>query len=302
MVSRMPVPEAPPSAAPTSAAPPFRAPTGRPLSAAYDRLAEVFPALAVTVVTGRVPRGTGWFGARELAEGGPAADALTDVAAEQVAADHGRRPRADVAAALALHRYTWPACLPFTVPWFIGRRVPRFTVADVAFHPAAGRMAVRPRSFACLPGDPAAALPHARVLPDEAALRDELRAALAGHLAPLLEGFGPRLRRGPRALWGMATDEITEGLWRVGQLLGEEERAAAELTALLPGGTTPYAGGAAFRDLTAATGTDGPSPSVTRTRDRLTCCRFYTISADGACTTCPRTCDADRIGRLVPAA
>jgi hypothetical protein len=291
MVSRMPVHEDLPPAAPT----------GSPLSAAYDRLTEVFPALTVTSAAA-APAGAGWVRARELAEGGPAADALTAAVAAQVVADHGRRPRPDVAAALALHRYTWPACLLFTVPWFLLRRVPRIAVADASFHPAAGRMTVRPRSFACLPGDPAASHPDARVLPDEAALRDELRNALAEHLAPLLTGFGPRLRRGPRALWGMATDEITEGLWRIGQLLGEEERAAAELTALLPGGTTPYAGGAAFRELTATFGPDGPSPSVTRTRDRLTCCRFYTISSADACTTCPRTCDTDRIGRLVSAA
>ncbi|MFF7196918.1 (2Fe-2S)-binding protein [Streptomyces sp. NPDC008079] len=284
---------------------PPAAPTGSPLTMAYDRLTQVFPGLVVTEatdVTQPLPHGPGWVGARELADGGAAADALTDTVAAQVTADHGRRPRPDVAAALALHRYAWPACLLFTVPWFLSRRVPRLAVTDVSFHRAAGRMTVRPRSFACLPDDPAAALPHARVVPDEAALRDELRAALAEHLAPLLEGFGPRLRRGPRALWGMATDEITEGLWRVGQLLGEEERAAAELAALLPGGTTPYAGGAAFRELTVPTGTDAPSPPVSRTRDRLTCCRFYTISPADACTTCPRTCDADRIRRLVSAA
>ncbi|MEU6854250.1 (2Fe-2S)-binding protein [Actinacidiphila alni] len=287
---------------PVPAAPPPAAPAGSPLSSAYARLAEVFPGLAVTAVSGGLPDGPGWTCARELAEGGPAAHALTAAVAARVTADHGRQPRPDVAAALALHRYAWPACLLFTVPWFVARRVPRLAVTDVAFDAAAGRMAVRARSFACLPGDPAAALPGARVLPDEAALRDELRAAVAEHLGPILTGFGPRLRRGPRALWGMATDEITEGLWRIGQLLGEEERAAAELSALLPGGTTPYAGGAAFRELTAPIGTDEPSPTVTRTRDRLTCCRFYTISPADACTTCPRTCDADRIRRLVSAA
>jgi hypothetical protein len=269
-------------------------------SPSYARLAAVLPSLRVTSAAPR--SGPGWVGAHELAAGGAVADAFTAGIAAEVTRDHGRQPRPDVAAALSLHRYAWPACLLFTVPWFLHRRVPRLPVTEVSFHRASGRMTVRPRSFACLPGDPAAALPGARVVPDEAALRDDLRAALAEHLAPLLDGFGPRLRRGPRALWGMATDEITEGLWRVGQLLGEEERAAAELSALLPGGTTPYAGGAAFRELTAPARTDGPSPSVSRTRDRLTCCRFYTISPADACTTCPRTCDADRIRRLVPAA
>lgn len=269
-------------------------------SSSYARLAAVLPGLRVAAAAPR--SGAGWVGAHELAAGGSAADAFSDGIAAEVTRDHGRRPRPDVAAALALHRYAWPACLLFTVPWFLDRRVPRLPLTEVSFHRTAGRMTVRPASFACLPGDPAAGLPGARVVPDEEALRADLRAALAEHLAPLLDGFGPRLRRGPRALWGLATDEITEGLWRVGQLLGQEERAAAELALLLPGGTTPYAGGAVFRELTAPAGTDGPSPWVTRTRDRLTCCRFYTISPDDACTTCPRTCDADRIRRLVPAA
>lgn len=269
-------------------------------SSSYARLTAVFPGLRVITAAPRT--GAGWVGAHELIPGGPAVDALAEAAAGQVVRDHGRRPRPDVAAALALHRYAWPACLLFTVPWFVSRRVPRLPVADVSFQRAAGRMTVWPRSFACLPGDPAAALPGARVAADEAALREELRAALAEHLAPVLDAFRPLMRRGPRALWGMATDEITEGLWRIGQLMGEEERAAADLAALLPGGTTPYAGGASFRELTASGGTDGPSPIPARTRDRLACCLFYTISPADACTTCPRTCDADRIRRLVTAA
>ena len=51
------------------------------------------------------------------------------------------------------------------------------------------------------------------------------------------------MRRGQRALWGMATDEIVEGLWYVGHLLGEEQRAMDELELLLPGSTAPYAAG-----------------------------------------------------------
>jgi hypothetical protein len=127
--------------------------------------------------------------------------------------------------------------------------VPRLPVADVSFHRAAGRLTVRPRGFACLPEDPASALPGARVVPDTEALRPELRAAVAEHLAPVLDGFRPRMRCGRRAMWGMATDEVTESLWRIGVLLGEEDRAVAELGALLPGSTAPYAGAADFRTL-----------------------------------------------------
>lgn len=268
-------------------------------SPAYARLAAVHPGLRVT--EGEPRSDAGWVTARQLAAGGPALDALTGRDAEQIALEYGSAPRPDVAAALALHRYAWPACLLFTVPWFLHRRVPRLPVADVSFHRASGRMTVRTRSFGCLPGDPAGMLPEARVLPTEAALRDELRAALTEHLTPVLDAFRPRLRRGPRALWGMATDEITEGLWHIGRLMGREERAVADLTALLPGGTAPYAGGARFRDAGRTRHTpreeaeDPEEPGSGCARDRLTCCLFYTVSPERTCASCPRGTAPGRI-------
>ena len=131
---------------------------------------------------------------------------------------------------------------------------------------------------------------------DEEALRAEVRAAVAEHLEPVLAGFGPRMRRRGRALWGMATDEIVEGLWYVGHLVGEEERARRELEALLPGATRPYVGSAAFRQLT------GPHGESLSTRDRASCCMFYTLRPEDTCVTCPRTCDAERVTRLLPQA
>ncbi|WP_336321800.1 (2Fe-2S)-binding protein [Streptomyces lavendofoliae] len=267
-----------------------------PVTEAYDRLTEVFPGLRVRELADgeQAPRGSGWVGADELAAGGPALDAFLSWDDAQVLRDYGQRARPDVVASFALHRYAWPACLLITVPWFLHRRVPRLPVGDVAFQRALGRMTVRVREFACLPGDPAAALPGARVVPDEEALRGEVRAAVAEHLGPVLEGFGPRMRRGKRALWGMATDEIVEGLWYVGHLLGEEPRAMAELGLLLPGSgaAKPYVGTAGFRELTGPDGTPLP------TRDRASCCLFYTLRPEDTCVTCPRTCDADRVARL----
>ncbi|GAB7060091.1 (2Fe-2S)-binding protein [Streptomyces mexicanus] len=264
---------------------------------AYARLTEVFPGLAVTELGPgeRTPRGGAWIGAAALAEGGAAMDAFLAWDEAQVLRDHGMRARPDVVASFGLHRYAWPACLLFTVPWFLHRRVPRLPVTDVSYDRAAGRAAVRTRSFACLPGDPAAALPGARVVPDEEALRAEVRAAVAEHLEPVLAAFGPRMRRRGRALWGMATDEIVEGLWYVAHLLGEEERAMRELELLLPGATRPYVGAAAFRELT------GPNGECLPTRDRVSCCMFYTVRPEATCATCPRTRDTDRVARLAAA-
>lgn len=106
------------------------------------------------------------------------------------------------------------------------------------------------------------------------------------------------MRRRGRALWGMATDEVVEGLWYVAHLLGESEqdRARHELELLLPGTTKPYVGSAAFRELT------GPNGESLPTRDRASCCMFCTLRPENTCVTCPRTCDADRVTRLLAAA
>ncbi|MGW1692448.1 (2Fe-2S)-binding protein [Streptomyces sp. NPDC002399] len=270
--------------------------TASAVTGAYARLSEVFPGLRAEVLTDdeAAPRGAGWVGAHELAAGGAALDDFLARDHAQVLRDHGQQPRPDVVAGFGLHRYAWPACLLVTVPWFLHRRVPRIPVEDVAFQRALGHLTVRLREFACLPDDPAAGLPGARVVPDEAALRAEVLASVAEHIGPVLNGFGPRMRRGRRALWGMATDEVVEGLWYIAHLLGEERRAMTELEELLPGTAEPYVGSAGFRELT------GPNGESLPTRDRTSCCLFYTLRPEDTCVTCPRTCDADRVRKLTP--
>ncbi|MFD7219992.1 (2Fe-2S)-binding protein [Streptomyces sp. NPDC059892] len=265
-----------------------------PVTDAYARLTEVFPALSIDLLTEseRPAAGNGWVSAADLAAGGAALDTFLAWDEEQVRRDYGQEARPDVIAGFAFHRYAWPACLLITVPWFLHRRVPRLPVEAVSFHRALGRMTVRIDEFACLPDDPAATLPGARIVPGEEALRAEVRKAVAGHLAPVLDGFAPRMRRGKRALWGMATDEIVEGLWYIAHLLGEERYAIAELERLMPGTTAPYAGTAGFRELT------GPDGESLPTRDRASCCLFYTLRPEDTCVTCPRTCDNDRVRKL----
>lgn len=275
------------------------------LADAYTRLTEVFPGLDITQppAGAPLPHHDGWITATALTEGGTGLDAFLAWDDAQILRDYGQSARVDVVATFGLHRYAWPACLLITVPWFLLRRVPRFPVTHVSYDRTApglpmGRLAARPTSFACLPGDPAATLPGARVVPDEEALRAEVRAAVAEHLEPVLAGFGPRMRRRGRALWGMATDEVVEGLWYVAHLFGngEQERARHELELLLPGATRPYVGSAAFRELT------GPNGEALPTRDRASCCMFYTLRPEDTCPTCPRTCDADRVTKLLAAA
>ncbi len=65
-----------------------------------------------------------------------------------------------------------------------------------------------------------------------------------------------------------------------------------QLELLLPGTTGPYVGSAAFRVLT------GPNGEPLPTRDRVSCCMYYTLDPDDTCATCPRTCEADRVAKL----
>ncbi|MEU7433924.1 (2Fe-2S)-binding protein [Streptomyces sioyaensis] len=271
---------------------PAAPPAAHPVADAYARLSEVFPGLQVTTWDTAPPSGDGWVCAAGLAAGGAALETFLAQDDAQILRDYGQRARPDVVASFALHRYAWPACLLITLPWFLHRRVPRLPVQDVSFQREPGRMAVRIGAFCCLPDDPAAGLPGARVVPDEEALRAEVRAAVAEHLAPVLAGFAARTRRGPRALWGLASDELVEGLWYLGHLLGEEPRAVAALKQLLPGSTAPYVGAAGFRTLT------GPAGESLPTRDRASCCMYYTLRPEDTCVTCPRTCDTARIKRL----
>ncbi|MEU8622570.1 (2Fe-2S)-binding protein [Streptomyces sp. NPDC048623] len=277
-------------------------PPASPVAASYARLAGVAAGLSVaeTAGDGVLPCGTGWVRADELGAGGDGLDTFLAWDEAQVRRDYKRVARPDVVASFGLHRYAWPVCLLVTLPWFLERRVPRVPARNVAFRRALGRVAVRVEEFACLPGDPAAALPGARVVADEEALRAAAREALAEHFEEVLGGFGPRMRRGRRALWGMVTDEIVESLWYVGALLGEEDRALAELERLMPGTARPYVGAAGFRELPGSA--EGCGGAARATRDRATCCLFYTVRPEDTCLTCPRTADPERVRRLAATA
>lgn len=248
-----------------------------PAAASYHRLASAYPGLRIHCAPPL--SGDGWTTGAELASDPTALRALVDFDARAGERDYGTPLRPDVAAGFCLHRYVWPVALAFTLPWFLERRVPRLPAGAVAIRRESGELRVRAAETACLPDDPLAGTGGLRAVPDEAALRGELLEALAEHLTPVVAAFRPEMRRGPRTLWGMATDDVVEGLWFVAGLLGEEGRAVSELTELLPDdGPAPFVGGARFRH-----------EGAMRTRTRATCCLFYTVRPDELCFTCPRS-------------
>ncbi|MGR4881122.1 (2Fe-2S)-binding protein [Streptomyces sp. LARHCF249] len=274
------------------------------LARTYGRLAAVCEALDVRVATAATRPGR-WVSGAELAElsesteptepatGQAALDAFVAAEAARIRAGHGHDPRPDVAASRALHDYLWSVSLLMSGAWYLERRVPRIRPREVRVDLSTGAFEIVPAAgFACLPGDAAARLPGARVVADEEALRAELRAAVADHVRPLLAAIGPRVRRRDRALWGMVADDLVSGIWYLGRVLGEEEQAVRAATDVLPAAMAPFPGGADFRRLAGRAGHSHP------TRTRLGCCMYYTLDAARACTTCPRTCDAERLRRI----
>ncbi|MEV7783518.1 (2Fe-2S)-binding protein [Kitasatospora sp. NPDC088351] len=276
-----------------------------PCAASYGRLTGLLPALRVYCAPPR--SGDGWVSGADLLARPEALRELIAHDARQGLARYGRPLRPDVAAGFGLHRFVWPVSVLATLPWFLERRVPLLTPGDVSVRRGTGELTVRPEAFLCLPDDPAAGLRGARTVPDGPALAAGLRAALADLLTPVLAAFRPQVRRGPRTLWAMATDAVVEGLWYVGRLLGEEERARAELSALLTpelpacapgagrsgtGAPAPFTPGAGFTS-GARPGPDAPNAQDTqdaRTADRTraSCCLVYTVRPEAMCGGCPR--------------
>ncbi|MFF4820505.1 (2Fe-2S)-binding protein [Kitasatospora sp. NPDC001309] len=284
--------------------------TPTPCAPSYHRLTALAPMLDLRCAPPR--HGDGWLPVATLTTDPAALRELVAHDARQGLTRYGRPLRPDVAAGFGLHRFVWPVSLLFTVPWFLERRVPLLGPGDVSVHrtPASMGLTVRPEAFVCLPDDPAARTAGARTVPDEDALGAELRCALAEFLTPVLAAFGPEARRGPRVLWAMATDAVVEGLWYAGGLLGEQERARDELSALLAPGEpgepssgpspsgparTPGAGrgpAPAPAPFTPGAGFAPPAPGCGGAsgtdRARASCCLVYTVESAEMCNGCPR--------------
>lgn len=252
-----------------------------PAARVFRHLAGVCDALPLSLTDGGHPADTlggVWWDAAELAGRPDALRALVRGEADRIRDDYAHTARPDVAASRALHGWLWSAGLLLAGPWYLLRRIPVVRPDRLWIEPRTGALAIAPGEFATPAGARAS--------------YTELRVAYEELVAPLLTAFRPEVRRGPRALWGMAADDLVSALWYLGRALGEEERAVREATALLPGDTPPLTSGAGFRSLR------GPSGRSYPTRTRAGCCLFYAVRPAEACLTCPRTGDAERLRRL----
>jgi hypothetical protein len=232
------------------------------LAEVYRQMADCAPAWRTRMVNEhQAAPGGEWVSAAGFAE---RIDELVAGEAARIRADHGREVPAHVAASRLLHHYLWSACLLGGGPWYLAGVVPELSVERVWLHSATGELACRPGGL--------------RVDGSPGQLADEI----AEFVAPVVAAFGPSTRRGARALWGMAADDLVSGIWHLGRMLDREDHAAARAAQLLPGRA------AGFRRLA--------SGELTRTR--AGCCLYYAIQPDQACLTCPRVGDAERTMRL----
>ncbi|WP_216591691.1 (2Fe-2S)-binding protein [Streptomyces brasiliscabiei] len=260
------------------------------LAAAYRRLDGLCEALSVRVA---VPAAQGAGRTVGLMEGRTAVEAFVEAEAARIQDRYAHSAPRHVAASRALHDYAWSVGLLMSGVWFLERRVSRVAPGDIRVDLATGMFEIAPGSeVVCLPDDPALALPGARAVAHQEALRAELRAAVADHMGPVLDAIGPYARRGSRALWGLVSDDLVSGLWYLGRMRGDEAAGVRAATAVLPTAHAPFPGGADFRSLRTGDGREHP------TRTRMGCCLYYTIRPAEACSTCPRTCDAERLRRL----
>ncbi|MBX6749746.1 MAG: hypothetical protein IRY85_08750 [Micromonosporaceae bacterium] len=263
----------------------------------------------------------GWVRATELVSGEALDDLLDTAARRWHAAPHA-------AAALAFKCYSYWLALPAVLGYATVRRVPLLTPDAVLVRWSAERpflrlgLASARRSttaggrgtsgpgvtVAVLPSDPVLLYGQGRgirVVPNEAALLDELRAAIMDeHLAPILDHIRSRRHVGRRTLWGSLAAGVAHGLSRAADVIpGSTLQAAQAVLASLD-----------IADLVEVTQRpDGPELTV----NRRTCCLAFTLpepqrkvcagcciresAARGAGETGPiRDCDATR-RRLIAA-
>lgn len=162
---------------------------------------------------------TGWVPAARLA--GDALPGLLDSARRRWTA----QPHA--AAALAWKSYTYWLALPAVLGYASARRVPLLTGSNVLMHFADPRPLVTiglraDTPVAVLAGDPLAlsGRPEVRVVPDEAALLEQLRVSLLDqHLTPLLDAIHRTVRLGKRTLLGSLASGVSYGVLRSADVL-----------------------------------------------------------------------------------
>ncbi len=236
--------------------------------------------------------GPGWVTSAELAGNGPDNDLVEDLL-RRVGGVYGSDDRAALGS-LFLRGYLWRLLIPTVSAFLIERRVPDPGGENVALSfdegGAVAGLVFASERFAALPDDPDAAHPDAQVLTSEDELLAYLRDRLAAGLPDLFSALRrARIRRGRRALWGMAADVCVEAFVHAGRELGREGEAHASAARMLDG-PSPLSGSTDYFVLE-------HNGTSMQTRVRDSCCLYYKIG-ERPCFTCPRLSNEERLRRM----
>jgi hypothetical protein len=205
--------------------------------------------------------------------------------------------RSDIRGNRMLEIWTWLVATPAAGTLLLDRRLPDVGAENVTVVPGLwvdpAPVALRSGRFWCLPGDAAADHPDATVVADERALVLELNAMLRErHLAELIETIAVRSRRGRRALWRGATDQLVGAFTRAGAALGCDADALA-LARIAGDGEKPLRAEVRIERFEL----EGLPPYTMHLRDG--CCLYYRV--DGRppnCSNCPLVDDERRVELL----
>ena len=141
--------------------------------------------------------------------------------------------------------------------------------------------------FACLPGDHAAAHPHALPVTDLEELRNQLHAELVRAFQPLVTALRQRARLGDRALWIAAAEACASALVEALPPGTAVETARAELAALLGAQHSPLR---ASPEVIGVVGTLGILGTD--------CCAMFRLPHQPYCATCPHLPHDARLASL----
>jgi hypothetical protein len=119
---------------------------------------------------------------------------------------------------------------------------------------------------------------------------------LDGHLGPLVARLGElRVRRGPRALWGLVAGCCANALVEAAQASGQGGgRVRALLDDLFAPPSSPLAGRVPGPPRLLEVPVDG---EIRLLRKRLSCCLFYAQPGCEPCATCPMLSDEQNVAR-----
>jgi ferric iron reductase protein FhuF len=158
---------------------------------------------------------------------------------------------------------------------------------------AGGRMQVGllDPGFVALPGDPAAGAAISLAGSAEE-LRALLRTQIEDHMRPMIELLSAHTRLGRRAQWSLVADACAELCLRIGQHLGQQERACAEGLAVIKAADSP------MRPSKTAYLTLAEGERCATFRLRGSCCMYYKTPAGANCATCPLLSGEEREARL----